>query len=417
MILIEIIESTRIALEQILASKLRSLLSALGVVIGISVVIIMGWLIFALNDVVENTFQMIGVDMLWVSRYDWAGGKSWDEIRSRKRLDYKTCKAFKEKMNGAELVTIQASNRGANSIKYNNDIFQGVGIEGCDNEFQYTSNGEVQFGRYFSNMELNNGVNVVVIGSKVNEAVFPDEDAVGKTIKIMGRHFRVVGVLKKQGTMLMDFIDNRVCMPLNTFLSIYGSNRSFDIGVKAGGEERLDDVRLETEGLMRILRNLKPNQENDFSVNESKVFEESTKTLRAAVYGVGIGMTMLSFIVGIIGIMNIMFVSVTERTKEIGIRKAIGARNRSILLQFIIEAAALCFIGAIISFIGCSVLVFAVAIMIEKFVPDINFLNPYLPINLLLLASFISIFVGIIAGLIPAMRAAKLVPVEALRFE
>jgi putative ABC transport system permease protein len=293
MILTELVESTRIALEQILASKLRSLLSALGVVIGISVVIIMGWLILALNDVLENTFEMVGVNMLWVSRWDWAGRKSWEEMRNRKQLDYKICKAFKEKMNNAELVTIQAQMWGNNLIKYNNDVFQGINIEGCDYDFQYTSNGEVQFGRYFSNIELNNATNVVVIGSRVNDAIFPDgeDKAVGKTIKIMGRHFKIVGILKKQGTVMMDFVDNKVCIPLKTFLNIYGSNRSFNIGVKASNKESLDDVRLETEGLMRILRNLKPHQENDFSINESKIFEESTKVLRAAVYGVGIGMT------------------------------------------------------------------------------------------------------------------------------
>jgi len=128
-------------------------------------------------------------------------------------------------------------------------------------------------------------------------------------------------------------------------------------------------------------------------------------------------MTMLSFIVGIIGIMNIMFVSVTERTKEIGIRKAVGAKSRSILLQFIIEAAALCFIGAIIALVFCSILIYALATVVPQFVPEITFLSPYLPVNLLIIASFISIVVGIIAGLIPAMRAARLVPVDALRWE
>jgi putative ABC transport system permease protein len=417
MILTEFAESTKIAIEQIFASKMRSLLSALGVVIGISVVIIMGWLIIALDDVVENTFQMMGTDMLWVSRWEWGGGKTWEEMRNRKKITYKTCQEFKLRMQNAELVTIQASMWGNNVIKYGNMTYQGINIEGDDFDFQYTTNGEVIEGRYFTQLEIESGENITVIGAKVNETIFPNGGAIGKRITLMGKHFTVVGVLKKQGTAMMDFIDNRICLPLHTYFKLYGTNIDFNIGVKAGGDERLDEVRYETVGIMRTLRNLKPEQEDDFSINETKVFEETTKAIRASVYGVGIGMTMLSFIVGIIGIMNIMFVSVTERTKEIGIRKAVGAKSRSILLQFIIEAASLCFMGAIVALIFCSILIYTAATVIPQFVPSVTFLTPYLPINLLIIASFISIVVGVIAGLIPAMRAAKLVPVDALRWE
>lgn len=412
----ELSESTRIALDQILSSKMRSFLSALGVVIGISVVIIMGWLIMALDDVVENTFQMLGADMLWVSRFDWAGSKSWEEVRSRKPLTYKMCQEFKEKMHYAELVTIQATAWGG-TVKYDGEAYNGITIEGDDYNFQYTSNGEIVEGRYFSLLEDDHGGNVVVIGAKVKEAIFPNENAIGKRINIMGQYFTVIGVLKKQGTVMMDFIDKRVCLPLATFLKIYGINRDFSVGVKAGGQERLEEVRYETEGIMRSIRNVSPWQDNDFSINETKTFEETTKTIRASVYGVGIGMTMLSFLVGIIGIMNIMFVSVTERTKEIGIRKAIGAKSRTILLQFIIEAVALCLIGAIASFIFSSILIYVAATILHHYKPSTAFLQPYLPFNLLAIATFISVIVGVLAGLIPAIRASKLEPVDALRWE
>ena len=416
MIFTEIFESTRTAFEQIFASKMRSFLSALGVVIGISVVILMGWLIMALDDVVESTFNMMGTDMLWVSRWDWSGAVKWEDIRNRKQITLDIAKQFQERMRSAELVTINAS-AWNNQVKYKTETYDGISIEGADEFYQYVFGGEVDEGRYFSSLELEQGTQVVLLGSKPAEAIFPDGDAIGKRITINGRHFTIIGILKKTGTAMMDFLDNRVDIPLKTFIKVFGKNRDYDIGIKAGSEKKLDNVRFETEGLMRSLRNVRAGEKNDFSINESKVFEEMTKSVRTAVYGVGIGMTMLSFIVGIIGVINIMFVSVIERTKEIGIRKAVGAKSRSILIQFITESAILCFAGAIIAFIFCSALIFALATFLPKYEPSLTFLTPYLPINLLTIASIISILVGIIAGLLPAMRAAKLPPIEALAFE
>jgi putative ABC transport system permease protein len=416
MIFTEIFESTRTAFEQILASKMRSFLSALGVVIGISVVIIMGWLIMASDDVVETTSNMMGTDILWVSRWDWSGTVKSEDIRNRKQFKLEVAKQFQEQMTTAELVTINAS-AWNNTIKYKTETYEGITVRGIDEFAEYTPDGEVIEGRYFSPLELEQGTQIALIGSKPAETIFPDGDAIGKKITINGRHFTIVGIIKKQGTAMMDFVDNRINMPLKTFIKIYGKNRDFELGVKVGGKEKLDNVRFETEGLMRSLRNVRVGEKNDFSINESKMFEEMTKSIRASVYGVGIGMTMLSFIVGIIGVINIMFVSVIERTKEIGIRKAVGAKSRSILIQFITEAAMLCFAGAIIAFIFCSGLIFAIATMLPKFVPSVTFLTPYLPINLLAIASITSILVGVIAGLLPALRAAKLPPIEALAFE
>ena len=416
MLLIEFFESIRTAFEQIFASKMRSFLSALGVVIGISVVIIMGWLVIALDDVVESTFNMLGTDMLWISRWDWTGATSSDDMRNRKQITLDIAKQFQEKITSAELVTITASSWN-NQLKYNNDTYEGIMIAGVDEFSQHTPDGEVVEGRYFSHIEIEQGTQVILLGSKPAETIFPNGNALGKRVTIMGRHFIIIGILKKQGTVMMDFIDNRIVMPLKTFIKVYGKNRDYEIGVKAGNEKQLDNVRFETEGLMRSLRNIKVEQKNDFSINESKVFEEMTKAIRSAVYSVGIGMTMLSFIVGIIGIINIMFVSVTERTKEIGIRKAVGAKSRSILIQFITEATMLCFTGAMVAFIFCSGLIYTIAMLLPEYIPSLSFLTPYLPLNLLFIASFVSLIVGVIAGFLPALKAAKLPPIEALAWE
>ena len=414
MIFIEIFESIRIAFKQIFASKMRSFLSTLGVVIGISVVIVMGWMIMALDAVVEDTFNMMGTDMLWVSRWDWTGSVKWEDIRNRKQFTLEVAKQFQERMKSAELVTITAS-AWNNQVKYKTETFAVNMLCGIDEFSEYTPDGEVVEGRYFSPLELEQGSQVILLGSKPAEAIFPNGDALGKKITILGRHFIIIGIIKKQGTAMMDFVDNRINIPLKTFIKIYGKNRDYELGVKAGGKENLDKVRFETEGLMRSLRNVRAGQDNDFSINESKALEDMTKSVRAGVYGVGIGMTMLSFIVGIIGVINIMFVSVVERTKEIGIRKAVGAKSRSILIQFITEASMLCLAGAVIAFIFCSVLIFVIAtIIVPQFAESITFLTPYLPVNLLVIASIISLLVGIIAGLLPALRAAKLPPIEAL---
>ena len=177
------------------------------------------------------------------------------------------------------------------------------------------------------------------------------------------------------------------------------------------------NLREEARGMMRSVRNLKPHQEDDFSINESQAFQEQVATFRTVVWSVGIGLTCLSFLVGIIGIMNIMFVSVAERTKEIGIRKAIGAPRRSILIQFLVESSTLCFVGALVSLILCSTLIFIVATFLPQAVPQLSFLPKFISPQLLLIASFVSIFVGVLSGLIPAIRASKLDPVDALRYE
>ncbi|MDP2363659.1 MAG: FtsX-like permease family protein, partial [Ignavibacteria bacterium] len=285
-------------------------------------------------------------------------------------------------------------------------------------DYGLTPGGTVVQGRFFSQTEDQYSANVVVIGFGVMTTLFPDSNSLEKEIKINGRKFQIIGVVKKQATFLTDFMDQKVYIPLETYKSSFGNfKRSLSIAVKAGSKEKLDDVRSESEGLMRIVRNIKPGSKNDFAINETKVLEESLKTIRIAVWSIGIGMTVLSFIVGIIGIMNIMFVSVAERTKEIGIRKAIGAPKRSILMQFIIEAAVLCLSGAIISLVGCSVLIYLTATFLPKYVSAAEFLKPFMPLNLLIIASIVSIVVGILAGVIPAIRAARLDPVEALRRE
>ena len=207
----------------------------------------------------------------------------------------------------------------------------------------------------------------------------------------------------------MDFIDNQVYVPLRVFFSMYGSDRSVTVAVRAGSEERLPEVRLETIGLMRQIRNLRPDEPIDFSLNESQAFRDSIAQIRLTVWGVGIGMTVLSFIVGIIGIMNIMLVSVTERTREIGIRKALGATYKNILLQFIIEAVVIGVTGGLLGiFLG------VVGARLVSLVAGWNTVISYIAI---FGAFTISVMIGLFFGIYPARKAALLDPIDALRYE
>jgi len=413
----EIREAFGQAMDSILSNRTRSFLASLGVIIGITFVILMGWVLSGLDKAMEDSFKVMGIDVMYVDKHDWAGGKSWKDVRNRPDITLTEANRLIKSLKNVE-IAVPVARKWGGEIKYGNSTYQGISMQGTTYDFAFTPGGTIQFGRFFSQNEDEYSGNVVCLGWKVYETIFPKGDALGKTIKINGNKFTVIGVISKQGTTFFDFIDNICYMPLSTFLKTFGKyRRSFSVAVKAGGVENLDNARAEIEGNMRIIRNLKPNEENNFSINETKAFEQQVSTIRLTVWAVGIGMTLLSFIVGIIGIINVMFVSIFERTKEIGIRKALGAKRRVILIQVIMESTILSFFGALISFIITSMIAYLTGTFVIQIVPQVAFLTPTIPLDLLLIASIISILVGILAGLVPAMRAAKFEPVIAIRYE
>lgn len=413
MMILQILEGIKIAFSAIRANKLRSGLTSLGVVIGISFVILMGWLLQGLDDALDQAFTSLGTDVLYVDKWDWSGRRSWRETMNRPNVTLKQCEELQGRLSLAETSTIIVR-RFNGTIKAGSEYYKRISVVGTNSAYSTIALGVIKEGRFFSPAEDNFNSNVAVLGYGTAKNIFGEETSIlGKTIKIKGRTFTIIGKLEKQGSMFApDFIDNQVYVPLKSYLNLYGAKRGVSLAIKAGGEENMDEVRMETVGLMRQIRNVPPDQDDDFAINETAAFRESVKTLRLAVWGIGIGMTTLSFIVGAIGIMNIMFVSVTERTKEIGIRKALGARRRSILFQFLVEASSLCFLGALIAFVFCSLIMFGVTRMDWA-----TFLTPYIPPQLLLIATIVSVVVGVFSGMIPAIRASRLDPVEALRYE
>lgn len=409
----EYFESARIAYQAIIANKTRAFLTSLGIVIGIFFVIMMGWFLDGLDNAFDKTINAIGTDMLYVDKWSWGGSDDWRSVQKRKPISYQQALEAAKKMTTAELVAPHASKWGG-KITYEGNTLGNVSIVGITASFVNTPVGNLKEGRFFSDAEDVHSVEVVILGYKVANAFFPDRSPLGEIMRINGRKFLVIGVVNKRGTIITDFIDNQVFIPIQTFMGMFGTaRRGVQIAVKAGSQESLDEVREETRVIARQVRNIQPGEEDDFTINESQMFRDEISTLRLYVWGIGIGLTGLSFFVGIIGIMNIMFVSVTERTKEIGIRKALGAKNRSIMWQFLVESSTLCFFGAFIGFVLCAGVIWG----ITSAFPDVDFLTPYVPLHLLFIASIVSIVVGIFAGLIPAYRASRLDPVEALRYE
>ncbi len=414
----EIGESFRIATDALRINVMRSILTTSGVVVGVVLVVVMGWTIKGLDAVWEQTIGIIGRDMLYIDKWSWSGGKNWRKLESRKNITLQQAEMLKARMESAESV-IPLARKWGGSVAYDNKTVM-CSIQGTTFEYGATPAGTCMEGRWFAEAEDIQTQNVVVIGYGVHKTLFPDGGAVGRSIKIAGIPFRIIGVVEKRGFIFMDFIDNQVFIPLGAFRAAFGFyDRSFSVAIKAGNERLLNIVRDEAVGHMREIRNLSPHDEDDFSVNEMQAFDSQVSTIRLVIWLVGIGLTVLAFIVGSIGIMNIMFVSVTERTKEIGIRKAIGARRSSILSQFLIESALLCLTGAVIA-LPISQLIVGTARWIAMGPLEFEWMSvvsPFIPFDLLLIAISVSVVVGLLAGLLPARRAAALDPVEALRFE
>ncbi|MCS7177560.1 MAG: ABC transporter permease [Candidatus Kapabacteria bacterium] len=410
---VELSEALAVAIDAIRANAFRSLLTTLGIAVGSLFVSLMGWFLYGLDTTLERTIALLGPDMLYVDKWDWSGQTRWEEVRSRKDITYRQAQELIVSLTGAEVavplvdafgITVSAGGRAVKDLI----------VVGTLSTYGQTPLGTIQLGRFLSAAEDRYGVPVVVLGYLAARELFPRENAIGKTVRIAGYPFTVVGILEQQGTTFAEFIDKQIFIPLPTFQRVLGfAKRSFTIAVKAGSEERMEQVRAELRALMRRIRGLPPGAPDDFSINEIQVFRDQIAGLRRAVWGVGIGMSMLSFIVGIIGIVNIMFVSVVERTREIGIRKAVGARHSSIALQFLLEATLLCVAGAAIALVVGN----GIAALIVLAVPQAKFLTPYIPPQHIGLALLIAFSAGIIAGWAPTLRAARLDPVQALRYE
>ncbi|HEY3250824.1 MAG TPA: ABC transporter permease [Ignavibacteria bacterium] len=406
-LLLEIKEGIIISLTAIKANKSRSFLATLGIVIGITTVTILQTAIEGINRAFEKSIAAVGADVLYVQKFEWFGKEDWDVYRNRRDINWQEYKYFEENMQGAESVSPTVGNM--SSITYKDFTSDATPIIGTTDEYQRTTGLNVAEGRFMTKRESDGGWPVCIIGYDIREALFSGVDPIGKTIQISGHNFKVIGTYDKMGSMLGLFsLDNRIIIPISKFFKIFGTRRSLTINIKAHSVDVLEDTKEEVRAVMKRARRIPLGGRDDFGVNQQEAFKQTYESLTGLIKTIGTAITMLSLIVGSIGIANIMFVSVKERTKEIGIRKAIGAKRSTILFQFLIEAVSICLLGGISGLI----IAFPLSLVIDAFL-----LPTVMPLWVVVLALFISALAGVVAGFFPAWSASKLDPVDALRYE
>ena len=407
-VLAEISESLGISWNALRGNKMRSVLATLGIVIGVVTVTLMGAAINGLNQAFIKNVSALGADVFYVSRFKWFNStyEDWVSMRKRPKITLAESDALSQQLASADAVAPTADNE--DSVKYKNRSASSVDIVGTTEAYLQTSGVDVAQGRFLTAADARGGQPTCVIGNDVATNLFRTDPPLGERIKIEDQSFLVVGVLGKQGTMFGYSLDNRVVIPLRQYIGLVERDPGIDIQVKVGGLARLDEAQEELRQVMRRIRHLRPNQPDNFSLNQQDEIVKWFHSQTATIAVIGLFVTSLALFVGGIGIMNIMFVSVVERTREIGVRKAIGAKRRNILLQFLIESAGICLLGGLIG-LGIAWLV---SLAVSKWLFPAS-----LSITIVAMSLFVSLLTGVISGFLPAWRAARMDPVEALRSE
>ena len=407
-ILISLIEGSKIAFTALWANKIRSILTTTCIVIGIVSVTAMNTITDGVDRAFDESMDMLGQNVVFVEKWPWGfGGEyKWWEYRNRREMQLSYVNDLRRLVPSASEVAATANR--STTIRYQDRTAERVGLAGATSSYFLTAGLNISDGRAFNEADEQRGSRVVVLGASVVEALFPNQDPIGKQVRIQGQRFLVIGTLEKQGNFLgLEDTDNRLIVPITAFATIYDLRWGMQLSVQFPDEETLVDGEYEVIGAMRQIRGLDPLDDDDFAINKAALFEEEFKGMKMVIYGIGIFLTGLALFVGGIGVMNIMFVSVKERTKEIGIRKAVGAKSWEIKLQFLMESIVICMVGGVIGVL--------LSIGITQIINQ--FFVAYMDWTTVLNAILLCTFIGLLFGYLPSNNAAKSDPIESLRYE
>ncbi|MEW6507937.1 MAG: ABC transporter permease [Bacteroidota bacterium] len=405
-------ESIKLAFNSIRGSKLRSILTLLGIAVGLFSIIIVMTSISAIQQSVENTFNSLGSNNFIVQKWPairMGGPHRPREFRNRRDLEVKEGEKLRE-MTSLPVAVGIGLQTGGKTVRFGNENTNpNVTVAGVNFDYFIALDLKVDEGRNFSKSDNDYSRPVAVVGTDVVDRLFKRIDPIGRTIRINQFSYEIIGVFAKRGSVLGQSQDNFICVPLTVFEKHFGSDRSANFFIMARSKELINETMDEVIGALRKIRKVESGQENDFEIitNEQLIeqFNDITKYFKL---GAGI-VAFIALLAAGIGIMNIMLVSVTERTKEIGVRKAIGAKKQNILAQFIIEAVTLSWFGGLIGiFLG---------VLGGNLVAITLGVSIVLPVEWIVIGLIVTSFVGIVFGVYPAYKAANLDPIEALRYE
>ena len=405
-------EYFQIAWEQLRSSKLRAILTLLGITIGVATVIFIVSILEGYNLSITAELNMLGANVFQVEKYEQDTGIQIGHRKrdARKDLKKEYAKEIRESCSAVKFVGAEVWHRNI-SFKYKdkktNPSFT---LAGGEPEFFINNAENAELGHVITKADVASHARVTVIGQDIVDELFPFEDPIGKEIKIAGSKFKVIGTLEDMGSRTFGgSSNNRAVIPITTFEDIFGGHRSIYLTIMAIDAYQLEEAKEQVIGTLRRIRKVRPGDDNDFGIWSNDSLSESFQNTADMIKLVAVFLGMISLLVGSIGVMNIMLVTVTERTREIGIRKAVGANRRTILMQFLNESIFLCLVGGTFGVI----LGFLAALGIS-----LGFDIPFaIPIWVVIAALLVTSIVGLFAGIYPAAKASKLDPIDALRYE
>lgn len=406
-------EIIKVALNSLYANKLKSGLTILGIVVGIFSIISISTIIEMMQTTMSEGISGFGQNSFYIQKYPavrTGGPREWLKYRNREEITYEEYQRFNELYDEPVVMAADQSTYGVIIKFQNEETNPNIGFVGGTEHYFEVNNMAIESGRAFNETDIRNYSKCVVVGQDIVKKLFKNLDPVGQEVKIDGNVFRIIGVTEEKGEMFGQSMDNFVIVPITTFQMLYGNEEeSVTITVKIPDLDEMDNLVDKAKGVFRYIRKVPAGEENDFEVFSNDAIMENVNNITAGFRVGSIVIAAIALLAAGVGIMNIMLVSVTERTREIGIRKSIGAKKSNILIQFIVEAIVLCQLGGLIGII--------LGVGIGNIVGMQLNVNAMIPYNWVFIGVMLCTIIGVTFGTYPAYKAANLDPIEALRYE